>query len=63
MGHLIEIQTLLEESFEKTGTKYSNLEWIVLINLVGLIVYGASDKYRRAHVDVVDARLKPKVFG
>jgi phycocyanobilin:ferredoxin oxidoreductase len=54
---LIEIQTLLEESFEKTGTevfepgmdRFNQPGWVNRV--------WSSDKYRRAHVDVVDARL------
>jgi phycocyanobilin:ferredoxin oxidoreductase len=54
---LIEIQTLLEESFEKTGVevfepgmdRFNQPGWVNRV--------WSSDKYRRAHVDVVDARL------
>ena len=54
---LIEIQTLLEESFEKTGVevfetgmdRFNQPGWVNRV--------WTSDKYRRAHVDVVDARL------
>jgi len=54
---LIEIQHLLEESFEKTGVetfepgmdRFNQPGWVNRV--------WTSDKYRRAHVDVVDARL------
>jgi phycocyanobilin:ferredoxin oxidoreductase len=54
---LIEIQTLLETSFEKTGVevfepgmdRFNQPGWVNRV--------WSSDKYRRAHVDVVDARL------
>ena len=54
---LIEIQTLLEESFNKTGVetfepgmdRFNQPGWVNRV--------WSSDKYRRAHVDVVDARL------
>jgi len=54
---LIEIQTLLEESFEQTGVevfepgmdRFNQPGWINRV--------WTSGKYRRAHVDVVDARL------
>jgi phycocyanobilin:ferredoxin oxidoreductase len=54
---LIEIQTLLEASFEKTGVevfepgmdRFNQPGWVNRV--------WSSDKYRRAHVDVVDARL------
>jgi phycocyanobilin:ferredoxin oxidoreductase len=54
---LIEIQALLEESFEKTGVevfepgmdRFNQPGWVNRV--------WSSDKYRRAHVDVVDARL------
>ena len=54
---LIEIQTLLEESFEKTGVevfepgmdRFNQPGWVNRV--------WSSDKYRRAHVDVVDARI------
>lgn len=54
---LIEIQTLLETSFEKTGVevfepgmdRFNQPGWVNRV--------WTSDKYRRAHVDVVDARL------
>jgi Ferredoxin-dependent bilin reductase len=53
---LIDIQHLLEESFERTGTeifepgmdRFNQPGWINRV--------WTSDKYRRAHVDVVDAR-------
>lgn len=53
---LIEIQTLLEESFEKTGVeafeagmdRFNQPSWVNRV--------WTSDRYRRAHVDVVDAR-------
>ena len=53
---LIEIQNLLEESFERTGTeifepgmdRFNQPGWINRV--------WTSDRYRRAHVDVVDAR-------
>jgi phycocyanobilin:ferredoxin oxidoreductase len=53
---LIEIQTLLEESFEKTGVelfepgmdRFNQPGWVNRV--------WTSDRYRRAHVDVVDAR-------
>ncbi len=54
---LIEIQHLLEDSFEKTGVetfepgmdRFNQPGWVNRV--------WTSDKYRRAHVDVVDARL------
>jgi phycocyanobilin:ferredoxin oxidoreductase len=54
---LIEIQQLLEESFEQTGVevfepgmdRFNQPGWINRV--------WTSGKYRRAHVDVVDARL------
>jgi phycocyanobilin:ferredoxin oxidoreductase len=54
---LIEIQALLEASFEKTGVevfepgmdRFNQPGWVNRV--------WSSDKYRRAHVDVVDARL------
>ena len=54
---LIEIQKLLEKSFEKTGVevfepgmdRFNQPGWVNRV--------WTSDKYRRAHVDVVDARL------
>jgi len=54
---LIEVQHLLEESFNKTGTeifepgmdRFNQPGWVNRV--------WTSDKYRRAHVDVVDARL------
>jgi phycocyanobilin:ferredoxin oxidoreductase len=54
---LIEIQHLLEASFEKTGVeafepgmdRFNQPGWVNRV--------WTSDKYRRAHVDVVDARL------
>jgi len=54
---LIEIQHLLEESFEKTGVetfepgmdRFNQPGWVNRV--------WTSVKYRRAHVDVVDARL------
>lgn len=54
---LIEIQVLLEESFEKTGVetfepgmdRFNQPGWVNRV--------WSSDKYRRAHIDVVDARL------
>ena len=54
---LIEIQTLLEASFEKTGVeahepgmdRFNQPGWVNRV--------WQSDRYRRAHVDVVDARL------
>jgi phycocyanobilin:ferredoxin oxidoreductase len=54
---LIEIQALLEASFEKTGVevfepgmdRFNQPGWVNRV--------WTSDKYRRAHVDVVDARL------
>ena len=53
---LIEIQHLLEESFDKTGTeifepgmdRFNQPGWVNRV--------WRSDSYRRAHVDVVDAR-------
>ena len=53
---LIEIQHLLEESFERTGTevqeagmdRFNQPGWVNRV--------WTSDAYRRAHVDVVDAR-------
>ena len=53
---LIDIQHLLEESFDRTGTeqfepgmdRFNQPGWINRV--------WTSDKYRRAHVDVVDAR-------
>ena len=53
---LIEIQHLLEKSFEKTGVeafepgmdRFNQPGWVNRV--------WTSDKYRRAHVDVVDAR-------
>jgi phycocyanobilin:ferredoxin oxidoreductase len=54
---LIEIQTLLEESFEKTGVEVfePGMDRFNQPGWVNRVWY--SDKYRRAHVDVVDARL------
>jgi phycocyanobilin:ferredoxin oxidoreductase len=54
---LIEIQHLLEDSFEKTGVetfepgmdRFNQPGWVNRV--------WTSDKYRRAHVDVVDARM------
>jgi phycocyanobilin:ferredoxin oxidoreductase len=54
---LIEIQTLLEESFERTGTeifepgmdRFNQPGWVNRV--------WTSEHFRRAHVDVVDARL------
>jgi phycocyanobilin:ferredoxin oxidoreductase len=54
---LIEIQQLLEESFEQTGVeafepgmdRFNQPGWVNRV--------WTSNKYRRAHVDVVDARL------
>jgi phycocyanobilin:ferredoxin oxidoreductase len=54
---LIEIQILLEASFEETGVeefepgmdRFNQPGWVNRV--------WTSDKYRRAHVDVVDARL------
>ena len=56
-NNLIEIQTLLEKSFEKTGVevfepgmdRFNQPGWVNRV--------WTSDKYRRAHVDVVDARV------
>jgi phycocyanobilin:ferredoxin oxidoreductase len=56
-NNLIEIQALLEKSFEKTGVevfepgmdRFNQPGWVNRV--------WTSDKYRRAHVDVVDARL------
>jgi phycocyanobilin:ferredoxin oxidoreductase len=53
---LIDIQHLLEESFERTGTeifesgmdRFNQPGWVNRV--------WTSDRYRRAHVDVVDAR-------
>ena len=53
---LIQIQKLLEESFDKTGVetfepgmeRFNQPGWVNRV--------WSSDKYRRAHVDVVDAR-------
>jgi len=54
---LIEIQLLLEESFEQTGVevfepgmdRFNQPGWVNRV--------WTSNKYRRAHIDVVDARL------
>jgi hypothetical protein len=54
---LIEVQHLFETSFDKTGTevfepgmdRFNQPGWVNRV--------WTSDKYRRAHVDVVDARL------
>ena len=54
---LIEIQQLLEESFEQTGVEVSE-PGMDRFNQPGWVNrVWTSDKYRRAHVDVVDARL------
>ena len=53
---LIDIQTILEDSFAKTGTeiqepgmdRFNQPGWVNRV--------WASDRYRRAHIDVVDAR-------
>jgi len=53
---LIEIQHLLEDSFNKTGTEYSE-PGMDRFNQPGWVNrVWRSDSYRRAHVDVVDAR-------
>lgn len=54
---LIEIQHLLESSFEQTGVEVSE-PGMDRFNQPGWVNrVWTSDKYRRAHVDVVDARL------
>lgn len=54
---LIEIQHLLESSFEQTGVEVSE-PGMDRFNQPGWVNrVWVSDKYRRAHVDVVDARL------
>ena len=54
---LIEIQQLLEESFEQTGVEVSE-PGMDRFNQPGWVNrVWTSNKYRRAHVDVVDARL------
>ena len=54
---LIEIQQLLEESFEQTGVEVSE-PGMDRFNQPGWVNrVWTSDKFRRAHVDVVDARL------
>jgi phycocyanobilin:ferredoxin oxidoreductase len=54
---LIEIQQLLEASFEQTGVEVSE-PGMDRFNQPGWVNrVWTSDKYRRAHVDVVDARL------
>jgi phycocyanobilin:ferredoxin oxidoreductase len=54
---LIEIQQLLEESFEQTGVEVSE-PGMDRFNQPGWVNrVWTSDKYRRAHIDVVDARL------
>ena len=53
---LIQIQKLLEESFNKTGTEISE-PGMERFNQPGWVNrVWTSDKYRRAHVDVVDTR-------
>ena len=53
---LIEIQHLLEESFERTGTEVQEAG-MDRVNQPGWVNrVWTSDAYRRAHVDVVDAR-------
>lgn len=54
---LIEVQHLLEESFAKTGVEV-NEPGMDRFNQPGWVNrVWKSDRYRRAHVDVVDARL------
>jgi phycocyanobilin:ferredoxin oxidoreductase len=54
---LIEIQQLLEASFERTGVEVSE-PGMDRFNQPGWVNrVWTSDKFRRAHVDVVDARL------
>lgn len=54
---LIEIQHLLESSFEQTGVEVSE-PGMDRFNQPGWVNrVWTSDKYRRAHIDVVDARL------